>query len=157
MAFPWSRSASNSGRRAMVARRRAGNPSRILPSAFCRFGSPSAFCALVLKLWLVASIARFLEARSNGRHRGGHVGEHLGDMAHADGLPEPGEFPGHIEKASHIAGKEGVGASGRDIKRLVARHALGDLRIFDTEGATEAAAYFRPGKLLERQPLDVLE
>src|SRR5690348_16272137 len=126
MRFPSSRSASNSGRRSIAARRFAGKPTRMLSRARCRIGLLSAFFAFALKAGLVMSMSPLPLLRRLRRLRPpdrrplvGHVGEHLGDVADAHVQPLPRQLAGHVEEAAHVAGEEGVGTGAYYVGRLV--------------------------------------
>ena len=70
----------------------------------------------------------------------GHAGQHLGDMAHLDVGAAARQLAGHVHQAAEIAGEQRRGAGRLDIAGLLVDDGVGDLGIFDREGAAEAAA-----------------
>ena len=153
--LPCSRSASNSGSRRSPGAALRGKPARIRPSAFCRLASAERVVRVLL------------EGVAGGLHQRGSLrsGAPIGGVSSVmpastsatwrtrDRLAAARQLAGHVEQAAEIAGEQRVGAGARRCRppcRATMR--VGDLRIFDAEGAAEAAADFGARQLAERQP-----
>ena len=54
-----------------------------------------------------------------------------------------GKLAGNVQEAAEIAGEHAIGAGLHDIAGLGLDDGIGDVGIFDREGAAEAAAHFR--------------
>src|SRR4051812_18345189 len=111
-----SRNCSNSGRLLAALRRFGIDCTRRTLKASCNCGFAIALVDSLEKAlafgWTMALL------RLPDRRCVGHAGQHFGDMAHLYRAALALQLAGDVHQAAEIAGEQGVGAAGDDVRGL---------------------------------------
>ena len=77
-----------------------------------------------------------------------------GNMADLDPSTSAMELACNVQETAEISRQHRLGTGRGDIRFLVTDHLVGDVGVFDAEGAAKPAAHFRAGQFGQGQPVD---